>query len=50
MNPDEHVRLIKICTQISKEKDPRTFDNLVKELNDLLGRKHEHIRTDHKPN
>jgi hypothetical protein len=33
----------KICTQIATEKDPETFDKLVKELSDLLEQKHERI-------
>jgi hypothetical protein len=50
MNSDERARMNKICSQIATEKDPATFDRLVKELNDLLEQKHERIHPDHKPN
>ncbi|MGH9495317.1 MAG: hypothetical protein ACRD3B_09990 [Candidatus Sulfotelmatobacter sp.] len=38
-----------LCRQIAVEKDPATFDKLVRELNDLLELKHERIHPEHKP-
>ena len=38
-----------ICEQIATENDPETFDNLVRQLNELLERNHERIHPDHKP-
>jgi hypothetical protein len=36
MNPDERERMAILCERIAKEKDPNTFDKLVRELNNLL--------------
>jgi hypothetical protein len=47
MTPDERARMNQICMQIAAEKDPQTFDVLVKELNDLLEQKHGRIHPDH---
>jgi hypothetical protein len=49
MTPKERERMNEICSQIATEKDPETFDNLVRELNDLLEQKHERIHPEHKP-
>jgi len=35
--------------KIATEKDPHVFDKLVKELNDLIEKKHERINPEHKP-
>jgi hypothetical protein len=37
------------ATDIQEEKDPKTFDELVRELNDLLEAKHKRIHPEHKP-
>lgn len=47
MTPDEHEKMNELCTRISTEQDPQTFDRLVKELNDLLEVKHERIHPEH---
>ncbi len=50
MTPEETERMNQLCAQIKTEKDPQKFDELVRELNDLLEQKHERIHPDHKPN
>jgi hypothetical protein len=37
-----------LCNRIQTEKDPKTFDELVTELNDLLEIKHGRIHPEHK--
>jgi hypothetical protein len=37
-----------LCQRIKQEKDPKTFDTLVRELNDLLEAKHHRIHPEHK--
>jgi hypothetical protein len=49
MTPDERERMNELCSKIATEKDPDTFDKLVKELNDLIEHKHERIHPEHKP-
>jgi hypothetical protein len=44
MTPDERERMAILCERIAKEKDPDTFDKLVRELNNLLALKRERIR------
>ena len=36
-----------LCLRIQEEKDPTTFDNLVRELNELLEAKHDRIHPEH---
>jgi hypothetical protein len=48
MTPEERERMDYLCKRIAVEKDPETFDRLVKELNDLLEVKHERIHPEHK--
>jgi hypothetical protein len=43
MTPEERARMKEICEQIATENAPETFDNLVRELNELLEHKHELI-------
>jgi len=43
MTPDERERMAILCERIAKEKDPNTFDKLVRELNNLLALKRERI-------
>jgi hypothetical protein len=50
MTPEERARMNYLCERIATEKEPTVFDQLVKELNDLLEQKHERIHPDHKPN
>jgi hypothetical protein len=38
-----------LCTQIQTEKNPQIFDQLVRDLNDLIEVKHERIHPEHKP-
>jgi hypothetical protein len=40
MTPEEREQMESLCKRIEVEKDPVTFDRLVKELNDLLEAKH----------
>ena len=37
-----------LCKQIAIEKDPETFDKLLRDLNDLLELKHQRIHPGHK--
>jgi len=37
-----------ICRRVQEEKDPEIFDQLVRELNDLLETKHERIHPEHR--
>lgn len=43
MTPEERERMEYLCKRIEIEKDPTTFDELVKELNDLIEVKHQRI-------
>ena len=48
MTPEEREKMNDICTRIQTEKNPKTFDQLVQELNELLEIKHERIHPEHK--
>lgn len=48
MTPEEREQLEYLCKRIEVEKDPDTFDRLVKELSDLLEAKHSRIHPGHK--
>jgi hypothetical protein len=50
MTPEETKRMNELCAKIAVEKDGKTFDKLVQELNDLLEVKHDRISPEHKPN
>jgi hypothetical protein len=41
MTPEERQRMNWLCLRIQEEKDPKTFDSLVHELNELLEREQE---------
>jgi hypothetical protein len=43
MTPEERERMNWLCVRIQDEKDPRIFDSLVQELNELLERKYGRI-------
>jgi hypothetical protein len=49
MTPEEREKMNEICKRIQIEKNPEIFDQLVRELNDLLEIKHERIHPEHKP-
>lgn len=49
MTPEESDRMNELCAKIATEKDGPVFDKLVRELNDLLEKKHERVHPDHKP-
>ncbi|HEY1679900.1 MAG TPA: hypothetical protein VGG04_19440 [Candidatus Sulfotelmatobacter sp.] len=49
MTPEEREKMNALCEKIAVEKKPEQFDALVRELNDLLERKHERIQPEHKP-
>lgn len=44
---EEHERINELCRRVQAEKDPKIFDQLVKELNDLLEHKHERIHPEY---
>jgi hypothetical protein len=48
MTPDEQERMQCLCQKIAVEEDPQIFDQLVKELNELLEVKHGRIHPGHK--
>jgi len=48
MTPEEREKMNDICRRIQTEKNPKTFDQLVQELNELLEIKHERIHPEHK--
>ncbi len=48
MTPEEGEKMNQLCKRIMEEKDPKVFNQLVKELNDLLETKHDRIRSDRK--
>jgi hypothetical protein len=50
MAHEERERMNWLCTRIQEEKDPKIFDQLVCELNDLMEVKHERIHPGHKTN
>ncbi len=50
MTPDERERMAILCERIATEQDPKKFDQLIQDLNDLLERKHERIHPEHKTN
>lgn len=45
MTPEEQEQLDSLCRRIAIEKDPQTFDRLVKELEALLEAKHERLQS-----
>ncbi len=45
MTPDERERMNWLCQRIAEEKDPKIFDELVRELNDLLDTEHERLHS-----
>jgi hypothetical protein len=49
MTPEERRRMDWLCLRIQEEKDPKTFDQLVHELNELLEIKHERIHPNTNP-
>lgn len=50
MTPEERERFEWLCKQVETEKDPKKFDQYVRELNDVLEAKHERIHSKHKSN
>jgi hypothetical protein len=43
MTPEERTRMQEICGKLATEKDPATYDKLVKELDNLLELQYERI-------
>jgi hypothetical protein len=39
--------MTRLCARIQTEKDPQLFDQLVRQLNDLIEIKHERIHPEH---
>lgn len=48
MTPGERERMNELCRRVQQEKDPKKFDQAVRELNDMLEQKHERIHPEHK--
>jgi hypothetical protein len=49
MTPDERERMAILCERIAKEQNLAKFKQFVRELNELLGRKEQRLKTDAKP-
>jgi hypothetical protein len=47
MIPDEREKMAILCERIAKEQDPKKFNNLVQQLNELLGKKRQRIQPEH---
>lgn len=47
MTPEEQEKLNELCRRVIAEKDPKVFDKLVKEMNDMLEKKYERIHPEH---
>ena len=43
MTPEEQEQLNELCRRVIAEKDPKTFEELVKQMNDLLEKKYGRI-------
>ena len=48
MTGEEREKMNGLCLRIQNEKNPEIFDQLVRELNDLIEIKHERIHPEHK--
>jgi hypothetical protein len=48
MTNDERERMSILVSRIQDEKDPRVFDDLVRELNELIGAKSGRIHSEQK--
>ena len=49
MTLEDRERMNELCILIQTEQDPEKFDQLVKELNNLMEVQHERIHPEHKP-
>ena len=47
MTSEEVEKMNSLCRRITTEKDPQIFDQLVRELNELLEQKHKRIHPEH---
>jgi hypothetical protein len=47
LTPEERDRMNSICKRIQEEKDPAVFDELVRQLNDLIEAKYDRINPGH---
>jgi len=47
MTSEESDLMKQLCTRIQDEKDPKVFDDLVRQLNDLIEIKHARIHPTH---
>lgn len=47
MTPEESDLMKYLCARIQEEKDPKVFDELVQQLNDLIEIKHTRIHPTH---
>jgi len=47
VTPEERELMTELCKKIQTERKPEIFDQLVRELNDLLEIKHERIHPEH---
>lgn len=48
MTPQERDKMNELCKRIQVEENPQIFDELCRELNNLLELKHERIHPEHK--
>jgi hypothetical protein len=50
MTPEEQSLMNKLCQQIAIEQDPKTFDELVHQLNELLEKKEDRLQPGQRDN
>lgn len=48
MTAEERTRMDELCKRIQQEKDPKMFDDYVRQLNELIEQKHERIHPEHR--
>ena len=49
MTPEERALMDRLCQRIAVEKDPKTFNDLVVQLNDLLEKKELRLNPEKRP-
>jgi hypothetical protein len=50
MTPEERELMNRLCQQIAVEKDAKTFDELVHQLNELLEKKEHRLKPEQREN
>jgi hypothetical protein len=50
MTPEEREQMNRLCGRIAVEKNPTVFNQLVRQLNDLLEKKHHDLSSEQQEN